>query len=189
MEKDLNVQLAVRAGRSVGLTEAGRRLAQGLAQGFLTISDSIDDLREREASRGVRVTTTTFAADVIIMPRLSEFWRKHPGVEIALHPTPHEIDIIENGYDFALRASLKGDRVNWPGTEVEHLCDIDLMGVGAPSLLGDGDVDFPRVRQILLDNGFEGWCTVEQDCDPTLPDTDSLRDAKINRAYLQSIGF
>jgi hypothetical protein len=29
-------------------------------------------------------------------------------------------------------------------------------------------VDFPAVRQILLDAGFEGWCTVEQDCDPTL---------------------
>ena len=65
----------------------------------------------------------------------------------------------------------------------------DACGQGIFCNLGDGDVDFPRVRQILLDNGFEGWCTVEQDCDPTLPDTDSLRDAKINRTYLQSIGF
>ena len=65
----------------------------------------------------------------------------------------------------------------------------DACGQGIFCNLGDGDVDFPRVRQILLDHGFEGWCTVEQDCDPTLPDTDSLRDAKINRAYLQSIGF
>ncbi len=65
----------------------------------------------------------------------------------------------------------------------------EACGQGIFCNLGDGDVDFPRVRQILLDNGFEGWCTVEQDCDPTLPDTDSLRDAKINRAYLQSIGF
>ncbi len=65
----------------------------------------------------------------------------------------------------------------------------DACGQGIFCNLGDGDVDFPRVRQILLENGFEGWCTVEQDCDPTLPDTDSLRDAKINRDYLQSIGF
>jgi len=65
----------------------------------------------------------------------------------------------------------------------------DACGQGIFCNLGEGDVDFPRVRQILLDHGFEGWCTVEQDCDPTLPDTDSLRDAKINRAYLQSIGF
>ena len=54
--------------------------------------------------------------------------------------------------------------------------------------LGLGDVDFPAVRQVLIDNGFEGWCTVEQDCDPTL-DPDPLGDSKYNREYLQSIGF
>ena len=65
----------------------------------------------------------------------------------------------------------------------------DACGQGIFCNLGDGDVDFPKVRQILIDNGFDGWCTVEQDCDPTLPDTDPLRDAKINRQYLSSIGF
>ncbi|MEL6587158.1 MAG: TIM barrel protein [Pseudomonadota bacterium] len=54
--------------------------------------------------------------------------------------------------------------------------------------LGQGDVDFPAVRQTLLDHGFQGWCTVEQDCDPTL-NPDTLADARANRAYLQSIGF
>jgi inosose dehydratase len=65
----------------------------------------------------------------------------------------------------------------------------DACGQGIFCNLGDGDVDFPRVRQILLDNGFEGWCTVEQDCDPTLPTADPLGDAKLNSAYLRSIGF
>ncbi|MDJ0821585.1 MAG: TIM barrel protein [Paracoccaceae bacterium] len=65
----------------------------------------------------------------------------------------------------------------------------DACGQGIFCNLGDGDVDFPRVREILLQKGFDGWCTVEQDCDPTLPDTDPLRDAKVNRAYLRSIGF
>ena len=54
--------------------------------------------------------------------------------------------------------------------------------------LGQGDVDFPAVRQVLLDAGFEGWCTVEQDCDPTLPGT-PMEDAQANRAYLERIGF
>ena len=61
-------------------------------------------------------------------------------------------------------------------------------GQGIFCNLGEGDVDFPRVRQILLENGFEGWCTVEQDCDPTL-DVNPIDDARANRAYLQSIGF
>ncbi|MEM5492012.1 TIM barrel protein [Hoeflea sp. AS16] len=64
----------------------------------------------------------------------------------------------------------------------------DACGQGIFCNLGDGDVDFPAVRQILIDNGFEGWCTVEQDCDPLL-DPDPVGDARANRAYLQSIGF
>ena len=51
-----------------------------------------------------------------------------------------------------------------------------------------GDVDFPAVHQLLIDAKYEGWCTIEQDCDPTLnPDPES--DARQNREYLQSIGF
>ncbi|KQB98073.1 myo-inositol catabolism protein [Loktanella sp. 1ANDIMAR09] len=61
-------------------------------------------------------------------------------------------------------------------------------GQGIFCNLGQGDVDFPAVRQILLDAGFEGWCTVEQDCDPAQPGT-PLEDAESNRKYLESIGF
>jgi len=64
----------------------------------------------------------------------------------------------------------------------------DACGQGIFCNLGDGDVDFPTVRQLLLDAGFDGWCTVEQDCDPT-GDTSPIDDARLNRAYLQSIGF
>lgn len=61
-------------------------------------------------------------------------------------------------------------------------------GQGIFCNLGKGDVDFPAVRQRLLDSGYEGWCTVEQDCDPSLPGT-PLEDARANREYLKSIGF
>ena len=64
----------------------------------------------------------------------------------------------------------------------------DACGQGIFCNLGQGDVDFPQVRQVLLDAGFKGWCTVEQDCDPLL-DPDTLGDARINREYLESIGF
>ncbi|MCX7301593.1 MAG: TIM barrel protein [Rhodobacterales bacterium] len=64
----------------------------------------------------------------------------------------------------------------------------DACGEGIFCNLGKGDVDFPAVRQLLLDAGFEGWCTVEQDCDPA-GGTSPIDDAKANRAYLASIGF
>jgi inosose dehydratase len=64
----------------------------------------------------------------------------------------------------------------------------DACGQGIFCNLGRGDVDFRGVRKVLLDAGFQGWCTVEQDCDPTL-DVRPMDDARANREYLQSIGF
>lgn len=64
----------------------------------------------------------------------------------------------------------------------------DACGQGIFCNLSEGEVDFLAVRQLLLDAGYEGWCTIEQDCDPTL-DPDPLGDARKNREYLESIGF
>jgi len=64
----------------------------------------------------------------------------------------------------------------------------DACAEGIFCNLGQGDVDFPAVRQMLLDAGFDGWCTVEQDCDPA-GDTSPVADARSNRAYLETIGF
>ena len=64
----------------------------------------------------------------------------------------------------------------------------DACGQGIFCNLGQGDVDFPAVRQLLQDAKFEGWCTVEQDCDPSM-DVRPVDDARANREYLQSIGF
>ena len=64
----------------------------------------------------------------------------------------------------------------------------DASGQGIFCNLGQGDVDFPAVRQLLLEAGFQGWCTVEQDCDPG-GTTSPVADARANRGYLSSIGF
>lgn len=61
-------------------------------------------------------------------------------------------------------------------------------GQGIFCNLGKGDVDFAAVRKRLVDANFQGWCTVEQDCDPAMPGT-PLEDARANRQYLHSIGF
>jgi len=64
----------------------------------------------------------------------------------------------------------------------------DACAQGIFCKLGLGDVDFPTVRNVLLDSGFEGWCTVEQDCDPQGA-TSPLQDNTHNGTFLKSIGF
>ena len=64
----------------------------------------------------------------------------------------------------------------------------DACAEGIFCNLGQGDVDFPAVRHLLLEANFKGWCTVEQDCDPA-GSTSPVKDATNNRQYLASIGF
>lgn len=72
---------------------------------------------------------------------------------------------------------------------IEHRTDFyEACGQGIFCNLGDGEVDFPAVRQLLIDGGYTGWCTIEQDCDPE-GHTSPLTDATFNRKYLASIGF
>lgn len=80
--------------------------------------------------------------------------------------------------DPKVKANVVANRINF----------YDACGQGIFCNLGDGETDFPAVRQLLLDNGYEGWCTVEQDCDPE-GDTSPINNAIANRTYLESIGF
>ncbi|MYI69225.1 MAG: TIM barrel protein [Boseongicola sp. SB0673_bin_14] len=80
--------------------------------------------------------------------------------------------------DPAVKSRVIADRIGF----------YDACGQGIFCTLGNGDVDFPRVRDILLEHGFDGWCTVEQDCDPAGA-TSPVEDARYNREYLRSIGF
>jgi inosose dehydratase len=61
-------------------------------------------------------------------------------------------------------------------------------GQGIFCNLGKGVTDFKAVQSLLLDTGYDGWCTVEQDCDPA-GTTSPVDDARANRSYLSSIGF
>lgn len=61
-------------------------------------------------------------------------------------------------------------------------------GQGIFCNLGKGMTDFKAVRQLLLETGYEGWCTVEQDCDPA-GSTSPVDDARANRDYLRTMNF
>lgn len=61
-------------------------------------------------------------------------------------------------------------------------------GEGIFCNLGKGVTDFAAVRNLLLETAYDGWCTVEQDCDPAGP-TSPVDDARANRKYLQSMHF
>ncbi len=150
LEAELGVPLVQRAGRTVSLTEAGARLAQTLSEGFGAISTGIEGLRRSEERRPLRVATTAFIGQALILPRLAEFWAAHPGIEVAMTPGFETVDILAEGFDLAIR----GWRTEGPGIETMHLARTRWVVAGAPSLLGEGPVDVRALPWIAPDEGM-----------------------------------
>lgn len=137
LEVELGLALVRRAGRTVNLTDAGTRLAQSLNDGFGSISTGIEELRRAEERRVLRVATTTFIAETHIMPRLPGFWARHPGVEVAMSPSPTLADFAQDGFDMAVRALADG----WterPGEEIRPLLRSPILAVCTPALAASG---------------------------------------------------
>jgi LysR family transcriptional regulator, glycine cleavage system transcriptional activator len=152
LEAELGVALVRRTGRTVTLTDAGQRLAQTLSQGFGTIGAGIEELRQSQVHRPLRVATTVFLAQSLILPRLSEFWARHPGIEVAMTPGLAAVDILAEGYDLSIRAW----RSDIPGTVTQRLAQSRWLVAGAPSLLGDGPVNVRALPWIVPDDEHAG---------------------------------
>lgn len=136
LEESLGRPLVHREGRGVSLTPDGEQLAEALAEGFAAFQRGIEALRAGEADRPVRVTLTASFAAQWLMPRLKDFWQKHPDIGLSLHPDNRVVDLHRDRMDLGIRYGT-GD---WPGVESTHLTSARLVIAGAPSLIGAGTV-------------------------------------------------
>lgn len=182
LERHLGLSLAVRRGRNVVLTEAGLRLARTLATGFDTIASGIAALQDAQADRALRVTTTPFLAERIIMPRLSEFWAAYPGVEISLSPTRAYADVLGDGLDLAIRALSSFQSVGRPGPGIdsEIVKEITLISIASPALIAAEGSD-PSSLPWLWHDGMDVKLELMRRCG--LP-VDDLRQVRIGSPNL-----
>lgn len=59
---------------------------------------------------------------------------------------------------------------------------------GSMCPIGQGIIDYPAVKDVLDEIGYNGYITIEQECDPRNADK-GLANCKASIAYLKSIGF
>lgn len=133
LEDQLGRPLVQREGRGVSLTTDGEQLAEALGQGFAAMQRGVQALRSGEADRPVRVSLTAGFAAQWLMPRLKDFWERHPDIGLSLHPDSRLVDLHREGMDLGIRYG-NGD---WPGVEIDHLASARLVIGAAPGLLGD----------------------------------------------------
>ena len=131
LEQHLGTALVRRRGRGLELTEAGRRLAGPLGEGFATIGEAVARLLEDERARPLKITLTPMFAATWLLPRLGAFREAHPGIELMLDPTSANLDLKAAGHDLAIRY---GDG-RWPGLESRPLLPSRFVVVVAKALL------------------------------------------------------
>lgn len=131
LEDDLNTALVYREGRGIALTPEGAQLAQGLGEGFLTLQEAVSSLRTDRARQPLRISVTPVFAAQWLMPRLGDFWKKHPDVPISIEPDRRVVDLKRDGFDLAIRGGSGDD----PGYDREFLIGARYVIVAAPTLM------------------------------------------------------
>lgn len=83
LETDLGQKLFRRQHRGVELTEAGVYLFHAVQRGFESISDVVRDLRGPATEDDVVVLASTAVSALWLTPKLSDFWRHHPDINVS----------------------------------------------------------------------------------------------------------
>jgi len=105
LEKRLGEKLFYRTTRKVSLTESGsvyyqhcRRLLDGLEEAERAMSNLHDTPKGL-----IKITTPVTYGEERIVPLINDFVLKYPQVEIKIHLSNQTINLVDDGYDLAIR--------------------------------------------------------------------------------------
>lgn len=111
LEERLGVRLFVRTTRQMRLTDDGRHYFEQCRQALTQLVDA-----ERAVSGGqsiasgrLRISVPTPYAHYRLFPRLPEFRRRYPQVQVDIHVSNRNIDFTGEGYDLAIRGRDPAD--------------------------------------------------------------------------------
>ncbi|HYD97683.1 MAG TPA: LysR family transcriptional regulator [Noviherbaspirillum sp.] len=105
LENALGVRLLNRTTRRMSLTEIGAAYYEHCARIMQEIDAAAETVTQLQAEpRGVlRLTSPVIFASLHLAPVIGDFLKKHDKVEVELNATDRLIDIVEEGYDLAIR--------------------------------------------------------------------------------------
>lgn len=105
LEDELGVQLLYRTTRRVSVTEAGREYYERCVRAEELLDEADRTIRAilTEPEGTLRVLTPYAPGLIILEPKLIEFRRRYPKVQLLLTYDNKPLDLIEHGFDVALR--------------------------------------------------------------------------------------
>jgi len=110
LEAHLQTRLLNRTTRRVSLTESGRALYERAVQILADLDEA-----EQEASRAavvprgtIKLTTSVNFGVRHVAPAIAAFLAKHPGVRFDVSLSDRIVDLVEEGFDLAVRIGARG---------------------------------------------------------------------------------
>jgi len=155
LEEHLQVKLFRRSGRAMLLSTEGQRLYAHVREAFARLQRGVAELKPERRRDALTVSVLPGFAARWLVPRLPDFYRRHPGVDVNLRATTGLTDFRDDDVDLAVRFG-PGD---WPGLAAEKLLDEEIFPVCSPRYRGG---KLPRTPQALLEctllhHVFEPW--------------------------------
>lgn len=105
LETELGVRLLQRSTRKFAVTDVGQsvyRHAQTMLAEAQAAREAVD--RVSASPRGsIKVSCPVSIAQEVLGPILPDFMKKHPQVRLQLHVSNRRVDVIQEGFDIAIR--------------------------------------------------------------------------------------
>jgi len=111
LEAELGARLLERTTRSLRLTDAGHAYRERVAPALEALADAaraVEELNTTPSGR-LRMTTTVEGGQILIGPLVAEYLKRYPAVEVQVHLVDRHVDLIEEGFDLALRGGALPD--------------------------------------------------------------------------------
>lgn len=139
LEEEVGVSLFLRHTRAVELTSAGAQLLMAVSQSLPRIDNVVRQIRQSAGRRSVAITTFASFASMWLIPRLEQFQRAHPDIDIRIDASDSAVDLEIADVDLALRY---GPLASMP-TQAIRLFGEQLTPVASPWLLKDHTLTKP----------------------------------------------
>ncbi len=128
LESAIGVPLFRRGHRSIELTDAGALLQHDVAESFERVTSTVRHLGRLARSNHVTLSVSTAFANYWMVPRLADFHRRHPSVDLRLQTTDKELDLAQEGISLGVRRG-EGE---WRGYESALIAEEELHAVASP---------------------------------------------------------